>query len=185
MRRWRRVGAVLGLGAALALAGCSSSGGTASPGGAAAPGTTVLPSGAIAPTGFRSVTVVVTRPDGTVERHCMWLADDPVLQDRGLMEVTDAALGGRDGMVFVFGADTSASFWMRDTRLPLSIAFVDSSGAVVSTADMAPCPDRVSDCPTYPAARPFRLAVEVPKGALAGLGVVEGSTVAVGDACDA
>ena len=145
----------------------------------------MLASGAVAPTGFRSVTVLVTRPDGRVERHCMWLADTGALHERGLMEVTDVALGGRDGMVFVFPSDTRASFWMRDTRLPLSIAFVDASGALVSTADMAPCPDSAADCPTYPPARPFRLAVEAPQGALAGLGLVEGAHVALGEACEA
>ena len=69
-------------------------------------------------------------------------------------------------MAFVWPADVQGSFFMRNTRLPLSIVFVDADGAVVSTSDMEPCPDSVVDCPLYGADGPYRWALEVPQGAL-------------------
>lgn len=102
------------------------------------------------------------------EQRCLLLAQTPEQRARGLMEVTD--LGGYPGMAFAFPADTDVGFWMRNTPTPLSIAYLDASGAIVSTADMAPCDD-VPTCPTYPAAGPYRWAVEVPQGNLDDLGL--------------
>ena len=68
-------------------------------------------------------------------------------------------------------------FWMKNTLLPLSIAFADPSGVVVGTADMDPC--TADPCPNYGPDAPSTLAVEVPQGALDELGLVEGSTVEV------
>ena len=98
------------------------------------------------------------------------------------MEVTDASLGGRAGMAFVWPTDVGGRFFMRNTRLPLSIAFVDADGAVVSTTDMEPCPDSVADCPLYGADGPYRLALEVVKGELPALGITDESRVSLGDA---
>ena len=58
------------------------------------------------------------------------------------MSVT--SLGGADGMLFRFGAEQTASFWMKDTVLPLSIAFFADDGAFVSATDMEPCPPGTS-----------------------------------------
>jgi uncharacterized membrane protein (UPF0127 family) len=91
-------------------------------------------------------------------------------------------LGGFDAMVFRFDADTTGSFYMRNTPLPLSIAWFDRNGVFVSSADMEPCPDRAG-CPDYTAAAPYRLAVEVPKGGLGALGIDAGSSLMVGGGC--
>jgi uncharacterized membrane protein (UPF0127 family) len=101
-------------------------------------------------------------------------------RQRGLMEVTD--LGGYAGMLFVWDADASSSFYMRNTPTPLSIGWFDADGELVSTADMDPCPD-VDGCPTYPADGRYRFALEVPQGSLDAVGVVDGSTLAVGGPC--
>jgi hypothetical protein len=85
-------------------------------------------------------------------------------------------------MLFVFAADTSETFYMRNTPMPLSIAWFDSAGRLVSTVDMAPCPDR-PNCKTYAAARPYRYALEVPQGGLSGLGIGPGSAISVGGGC--
>ena len=69
---------------------------------------------------------------------------------------------------------------MKDTLLPLSIAWYAADGSLVSTADMEPCPEGVTDCPVTTAGGRYRYAVEVPQGALDGLGLVEGSTIALG-----
>ena len=101
------------------------------------------------------------------------------------MGVTDAGLGGYDGMIFVFDADTTSAFWMKDTLIPLSIAFADDGGSVVSTADMVPCPADGSGCPLTRASGPYRYAVEAASGALPSLGLVDGASLdpAFGAAC--
>ena len=50
---------------------------------------------------------------------------------------------------------------------------------------MEPCPEGVDPCPSYAAGAAYRYAVEVPKGRLAELGLLEGSRVALGDGCGA
>jgi uncharacterized membrane protein (UPF0127 family) len=140
----------------------------------------VAPVGDVAPTGFTAVTLVVTRADGTVEEWCVWMADDQAERSRGLMFVTDPELGGKDGMVFVFPGDSQGAFYMKNTLLPLSIAFIDGEGRVVSTTDMDPCPADADDCPVYPAAGPYRLALEVPQGGLPALGITGDSRVTLG-----
>jgi uncharacterized membrane protein (UPF0127 family) len=84
-------------------------------------------------------------------------------------------------MLFSFERDQDGGFWMRSTRLPLSIAWIRADGTTVSTADMAPCPDDASTCPTYPPAGAYRFAIEVPQGRLDDLGISAGSRVALGD----
>jgi len=83
----------------------------------------------------------------------------------------------------VYDEDSQGSFWMRNTILPLSIAYVDADGEVVSTADMEPCPAGTTDCPTYPPGGPYRMALEVPQGQLPDLGVASGSRLALGADC--
>ena len=130
--------------------------------------------------GFGEVAIAVHNPDGTVKGWCVLLAETQEQRNRGLMEVTD--LDGYEGMLFVWAEDSSSGFWMQNTPMPLSIAFVDAEGAVVSTADMEPCADS-PDCPTYAADGPYRFALEVPKGRLASLGIDEGSTFRIGGSC--
>jgi uncharacterized membrane protein (UPF0127 family) len=107
---------------------------------------------------------------------CMLLAETEAQRDRGLMQVTDPKLGGYDGMVFRFDTDTDDAFYMRNTPMPLSIAFISSDGDVISTTDMAPCADR-EGCPLYHAAGPYRTAIEVPQGNLDRLGIASGNKV--------
>jgi uncharacterized membrane protein (UPF0127 family) len=124
---------------------------------------------------FGTTHVTVTSPEGSLE-WCMLLAATEQERNRGLMGVTDPTLNGHDGMLFRFDADTNDRFYMRDTPMPLSIAFVGSDGHIVSTADMAPCAD-MPGCPLYPAAGPYRNAIEVPEGGLQRLGIVPGATL--------
>lgn len=124
-------------------------------------------------TGFAEVAVrVVEGPDGESIVLCVLVAETPDQRRQGLMGVTD--LGGYDGMVFVYEEDVENGFWMQDTPLPLSIAYLDAAGGVVSTADMEPCVDG-GDCPSYPPDGPFRWTLEVPQGDLDDIGLVEGS----------
>jgi uncharacterized membrane protein (UPF0127 family) len=112
--------------------------------------------------------------------RCALLAETAAQQELGLMNRTD--VGGYDGMLFRFPADTTVAFYMKDTPLPLSIAFFDGSGQFVSTADMAPCIHQAT-CPTFSAARPYRWALEVPQGALPRLGIGPGTRLVAGGPC--
>lgn len=121
--------------------------------------------------GFGQVAATITAEDGSTCEVCLLAAETADQRERGLMEVTDPELGGYDGMVFVYGAPTAGAFWMRDTPMPLSIAYFDVDGRLVSTVDMEPCEDS-PDCPSYPADAPFGYALEVPQGQLDEVGVV-------------
>jgi uncharacterized membrane protein (UPF0127 family) len=90
----------------------------------------------------------------------------------GLMNVM--ALAQDDGMAFVFDGPVTETFWMKDTLIPLSIAFVGDDGRVASISDMQPC--QTDPCPTYAASGPYTLAVE------ANLGWFADHDIAAGDA---
>lgn len=122
----------------------------------------------------------ITGADGTVRACCLLVVADDETRQRGLMEVTD--LAGYTGMVFVWSEDRSGGFWMRNTPMPLSIAFFDAAGRFVASTDMEPCDDS-PDCPGYPSPGSYRFAIEVPQGDLAALGVGPGSVLALGDRC--
>jgi uncharacterized membrane protein (UPF0127 family) len=68
-------------------------------------------------------------------------------------------MGANDGMLFVNEDSGVRCFWMRNTLIPLTIAFVAEDGTVVNIADMAPRSDE-SHC----SAKPVRYALEVPLG---------------------
>jgi uncharacterized membrane protein (UPF0127 family) len=133
--------------------------------------------------GFTKVTLRIRLADGTVEEHCVWLSDSVTERERGLMQLSDPSLGGGDAMVFVFEEETSAVFTMADTPQPLSIAWVDSAGAVIGTTDMDPCPPGTKSCPRYPAPRPLKMAIEMAQGRLQDWGIGPGALVSLGDAC--
>ena len=80
------------------------------------------------------------------------------------MEVTD--LQGYSGMAFVYEEDVQNAFYMRNTPMPLSIAWIAADGSVVTITDMEPCEDR-DGCPSYAPSGPYRYAIEVPQGDLA------------------
>ncbi len=149
---------------------------------ALAPPTTPPPLDAASPTvvrrplpGFGQTAFRVTDARGGVVDGVALLAADQPSRQRGLMEQSD--LRGYDAMVFRFPSPTTGTFFMRNTRIPLSIAFFDLHGRFVSAADMEPCPDDVADCPTYAAARPYLHAVEVAQGDLARFGIGPGSVL--------
>jgi hypothetical protein len=125
--------------------------------------------------GFGETHVTVKTPTTTLA-WCMLLAVTQAQHNRGLMQVTDPTLGGYDGMLFRFDGETNTTFYMRNTPMPLSIAFIGADGSVVSTTDMAPCEDR-DGCPLYHADGPYHIAIEVPQGQLGRLGIQPGAQV--------
>ncbi|GMQ84934.1 MAG: DUF192 domain-containing protein [Acidimicrobiia bacterium] len=120
--------------------------------------------------GFSSTTISIDDRELTVA-----VADTPQARRQGLMGITD--LGELDGMLFVFDSEVRTGFWMKDTLIPLDIAFFDAEGLAVDRLLMVPC--TVEECPTYKAAGPYRYAVEAPAGDLAFVG--EGSALVLPD----
>lgn len=122
--------------------------------------------------------VVVDRPDGAAPVPlCLLVAETAEQRARGLMGVVDPTLGGYDGMVFLHETERPAGhgYWMQDTPLPLSLAYLDETGGVVDTAELRPCPPDGADCPSYPASAPFSMVLEVVRGGLEPLDLVAGS----------
>lgn len=101
------------------------------------------------------------------------VADDPDEQARGLMGVDD--LGSLAGMLFVYESDTQGGFWMKDTIIPLDIAFFAADGSLVNLQTMEPCP--ADPCPLYYPGASYRWALETPSGNLEALG--PGATLVV------
>ena len=62
------------------------------------------------------------------------LADTAARRTRGLM--FRPSLGEEAGMLFLFPRDTTGGFWMQDTRVPLSIAFIDWDGRIMEILDI-------------------------------------------------
>lgn len=88
------------------------------------------------------------------------IAATPEQRQRGLMGRERLADNG--GMLFVFESPGRHCFWMRDTPLPLSIAFIDDAGRIVDLADMQAHTDTLH-CP----ATAVRYALEIAQGGFA------------------
>jgi uncharacterized protein len=145
------------------------------------PAGAVVSPDAVVPEGFEQVAATVTAADGTECELCLWLAETGSQRALGLMYVTD--LGGPDGMIFRYDSPNTSAFWMKNTVMPLSIAFYDQGGAYLDAFDMAPC--TADPCPTYPTPANFADAIEVPQGMLDELGIKPGSVLVVSDLpCD-
>jgi uncharacterized membrane protein (UPF0127 family) len=89
---------------------------------------------------------------------------------RGLMY--RKSLGANQGMLFVFGEVTTHCMWMKNTFVPLSVAFMDEQGTIVSIHDMQPQTED-SHC----AARPARFALEMSQGWFAQKGIKPGARI--------
>lgn len=94
------------------------------------------------------------------------VADSAAERAQGLMGLAD--LGDLDGMLFVWPDLTSSTFWMKDTLLPLDIAFFAPDGSWVDNFTMAPCAAG-DECENYSAASPYIYAIEVPDAGFATL----------------
>ena len=64
-------------------------------------------------------------------------------------------------MLFVYPDEQDLSFWMKNTLIPLSIAYIDAQGRIVDIQDMKPLDD---DPPNYVSAEPAKYALEVNQG---------------------
>jgi hypothetical protein len=113
--------------------------------------------------------VLIDTSSGTA-RFRVEIADTDVLRERGLMG--RSALDDDAGMVFIWAADTSGPFWMKDTLVPLTVAFISEGGEILRTLDMEPC--RTDPCTIYDPRVTYRMALEVKQGELERRGVRAG-----------
>ena len=97
------------------------------------------------------------------------VADSDAERQRGLMGRT--ALGEDRGMLFVFDSEQTLSFWMKNTLIPLSVAYIDSESRIIDIQDMQPL-----DETSHPSAEPAQYALEVNQGYFAEHGVEVGDT---------
>jgi uncharacterized protein len=79
-----------------------------------------------------------------------------------------------EGMIFVFDRDQQLSFWMKNTVIPLSIAFIASDGHILEIKDMQP-----NDLTSVKSSRSVRYALEVPQGWFGRVNVKAGDRVKI------
>jgi uncharacterized membrane protein (UPF0127 family) len=83
-----------------------------------------------------------------------------------------ASMPSNAGMLFIFDEMTTHCMWMKNTLIPLSVAFIDEQGAIINVEDMAPQTED-SHC----AKRPARYALEMNRGWFAARGIKPGSRI--------
>ena len=91
-------------------------------------------------------------------------------RSRGLM--FRESLGPNQGMLFVFEASGRHCMWMRNTLIPLSVAFLDADGTIANIADMQPKSEQ-----THCAVRDVPFALEMEKGWFAARGIKPGTKI--------
>jgi hypothetical protein len=91
-------------------------------------------------------------------------------KEKGLM--FRERLGKDGGMLFVYGEEETLSFWMKNTRIPLSIAFIDKRGKIVDIQEMEPF-----SLQTYVSSSPAKYALEMNQGWFTRNGIHVGDSV--------
>ena len=122
-----------------------------------AAGIALLPSVAAAQDAEPNPTLPQVFLQAGIHRIKAEVADSPAERARGLM--MRKSLAPNSGMLFVFQQAAVHCFWMKNTLIPLTIAFLDGGGTIVTLADMQPH-DETSHCPE----RAVRYALEMEQG---------------------
>jgi uncharacterized protein len=81
-------------------------------------------------------------------------------------------MGANEGMVFLFEAPAGVCMWMKNTLIPLSVAFIDESGKIVNIEDMQP---QTTD--SHCAKKPVRYALEMNQGWFKQKNIKPGTTI--------
>jgi uncharacterized membrane protein (UPF0127 family) len=99
------------------------------------------------------------------------VAADFSTRGRGLMH--RKGLAPNAGMLFIFDGPSQQCMWMKNTYIPLSVAFLDEQGTIINIADMQPHSEQ-----THCSARPALYALEMTRGWFAERGIKPGSKLA-------
>ena len=103
-------------------------------------------------------------------------------REKGLMGFRSVAPW--DGMLFTFDQrPVQSAFYMKDTLIPLDIAFMGGDGVVQEVLTMEPCPPEVKACPLYQPKQSYLSALEMEKGKAAVFGLSAGAKVTPAGAC--
>lgn len=106
------------------------------------------------------------------------IADDGDKRGHGLMEVEFLPDGV--GMWFDgYTEDRTGGFYMKNTLVPLQIAYVAADGRIVDLVEMVPC--EADPCDTYPPDAPYRTTLEVPSGWFDSVGIDVGDHIELVD----
>jgi len=114
--------------------------------------------------------VTFTSAAGGTATLAVEVADTPEERSVGLMN--RESLPEDAGMLFIWPEDTGSGFWMKDTPIPLSVAFIDAGGVIVDIQDMQAQDETLHQSPA-----PYRYAVEANQGWFGGHGIEPGDTV--------
>jgi hypothetical protein len=112
----------------------------------------------------------IHRGDGSLIALDAEIAANDEDRRRGLMDRKE--LDDGKGMLFVFERDQRLAFWMKDTLIPLSIAFITADGRILEIRSMKP-----QDLTPVESSRSARYALEVPLGWFDRSGVVPGDRI--------
>lgn len=112
----------------------------------------------------------IIRLDAGGHRITVELAVTPSARERGLMHRD--ALPDDHGMLFVYAQPERICMWMKNTPLPLSVAFLDGRGVIINIAEMRP-----QSLDIHCAERPARYALEMTRGWFARRGLSPGMRI--------
>ncbi|MBO7516567.1 MAG: DUF192 domain-containing protein [Spirochaetia bacterium] len=114
---------------------------------------------------LQTQTIKINQWELTVE-----IADTQAAQEKGLMGRENMAED--HGMLFVYDRDSRKSFWMKNTLIPLSIAYIAADGTIREIYDMEPLSTRIVE-----SRYSVRYVLEVNQGAFLRHGIKEGDKV--------
>lgn len=112
-------------------------------------------------------TITLVKQDGTQIPVQVEVADTDQSRTQGLMNRKIVPEG--TGMLFIFDRDQILTFWMKNTFVPLSIAYISSEGRIIDIFDMEP-----ESLKPVVSTRSVRYALEVPQGFFTTVGIKEG-----------
>ena len=134
-----------------------------------------LPATAFAGASVERGTATITTRDGATLTLRVELARTAAARQQGLMN--RRSLGAKAGMAFLYPESQRGGFWMKNTLIPLDIAFADARGRILRVLTMQPC--RRDPCRIYDPNVAYRTALEVNAGSFRRWGVRAGDRLRI------
>lgn len=116
----------------------------------------------------------VQRVDASLGKHALKLELAKTEQEQQLGLMFRKSMPENQGMLFVFQKEQTLSFWMKNTLIPLSIAYLDKSLKIIDIQDMKPL-----DLTPHPSKKPAQFALELNQGWFKKHGVKEGTALMI------
>ena len=161
--KWKRLAGIAG---AVTLAACSTQAASE-----AQTAPAVVESAVHPESGLEVIPLTVTTADGTEHAFRVEVAASPQEQQRGLMFRT--SMGADEGMIFPLARVRMASFWMRNTVIPLDIIFIGPDNRILNIAAMTTPYSEES----VPSIAPAKAVLELNGGRAGELGIKAGDLV--------